>query len=163
MRVSCKASKILLTSGPVVPAAADKSVLLLIQLALCTIFAVYPAIGLAGDCNRIDAVEAYKTTGKAPEGSICETFLGLAKHSGVSCYWEFAFRSNEATRFFHDAWTEVTSCQHGDLNSGSNPVNHPDSYLQRELVTETGTYRVAMKDKGHEKRTLIFLSFENRD
>lgn len=108
-------------------------------------------------------LESYETSGHAPEGSVCETYLGLANQTGISCHWEFMFRSDDATSFYDDIWAEVTYCRNGREASISNPVNHPDSYLQRELFSETGTYRVAVKDKGHTKRTLIFSSFENRN
>ena len=129
-------------------------------LAAAIIVTVLPATAKADACAQIAALERFEATGIAPDGSTCETFLGLANVSGVSCYWKFPFRSDEAIRFSDDMWGLVTSCRKGIPSILIAPINHPDSYYLRELLGERGVYRVAMKDKGAVSRTLIFLSFE---
>ncbi len=133
---------------------------LFVWIAMETALVISPTTTLAGECIRISALESYDATGAAPDGSICETFVGMANSRGVSCHWEFPFRSAEALSVFNDLWAEVTRCKEGSQTPLNAPVNHPDSYLLRELVAAVGTYRVARKDQGHAKRTLVFLSAE---
>ncbi|NVO58249.1 hypothetical protein HW561_20895 [Rhodobacteraceae bacterium B1Z28] len=138
----------------------DNRVSLDFWLALVTIMFVQPTIGLAAECAQISAIESYDDTGVAPYGSVCQPFRGLGNSSGVSCYWEFQFRSNEATSYFDDTWAEVVRCRDGMSSPNDGPVNHPDSYELTELKAGIRVYRVAIKDKGQEKRTLVFLSVE---
>ncbi|WP_170411118.1 hypothetical protein [Ruegeria atlantica] len=129
-------------------------------LSFVAITLVQPAIGLAAECPRIYAVEDYNRTGVAPYGSVCQAFEGLDSSRGVSCYWTFPFRSAEAASYFEDAWAEVVRCREGSSTSDNSPVNHPDSYDLREFNSGNRVYRAAKKDKGNEKRTLVFLSVE---
>ena len=41
-------------------------------------------------------------------------------------------------------------------------VNHPDSYDLKELTVGNDIYRVSVKDKGGEKRTLVFVRLEQK-
>ncbi|MEM6889126.1 MAG: hypothetical protein AAF636_13410 [Pseudomonadota bacterium] len=106
-------------------------------------------------------LESYETTAVVPEGAICETFVGLAGTKGISCFWSFSYRSNNAELFFRDAWLELISCREGSSPSVSDPVNHPDSYNLRELITELGTYRLSKKDKSQQNQTLVVMGFVN--
>ncbi|MEW2919779.1 hypothetical protein AB1A64_22125 [Ruegeria sp. ANG10] len=124
------------------------------------VVATSPEIGFAGVCDRVTALENYNTTGFSPKGAMCEPYVGLANVQGISCRWEFPFRDAEASRAFNDLWTEVARCKDGAQKQHGSSVNHPDSYVQRELITSDGLYRVAQKDKGQINRTLVFLSFE---
>jgi len=136
---------------------------LLKRLAIVTIMAIQPTSGMADACTRISALESYEDTGLAPEGSICETFVGLIYSRGVSCFWEFPFRSTDATSIFNVMWAEVTDCKKIVSSSDDKPVNHPDSYQLKEMIANDGVYRVAIKDKGLENRTLVFLTVEQGD
>lgn len=128
-----------------------------------TVVFVQPTIGLAAECAQISALENYDDTGIAPVGSVCQPFDGLGNSRGVSCYWEFQFRSDEATSYFHDIWAEVARCRDGTPVPIDRQVNHPDSYVLRELDAGIRVYRVAIKDKSQEKRTLVFLSVEHNN
>lgn len=128
---------------------------------LSSLLAIASQQGLAADCLRINEIEDYVASNLAPAGSQCEVFIGLENSVGVSCFWAHPFRSAKADDFFEQTWNEVTSCRQGETSLEQGPVNHPDSYQQRELSTGGGVYRVARKDKGVEQRTLIFLSYEN--
>ena len=86
--------------------------------------------------------------------------MGLAGTKGISCYWALSFRSEDAVLFFRSAWWEVTNGREDISPSDSNPVNHPDRYHLQELVTEKGTYRVALNDKCQPTRTLVRVGFE---
>lgn len=135
---------------------------LLFQLAMAAGFAVCSTTGVAGECDLVTMLQTYETSAAVLDDAICKTFVGLAYTKGVSCYWEFSFRSDEAELFFQQVWQEIGGCRKGSSTSGSNLVNHPDSYHMRELITERGAYRVAMKDKGQLNRTLVVVSFENK-
>lgn len=139
------------------------SVSLCFWLSLVTVMLVHPTIGLAAGCARMSALESYNDTGVAPFGSVCLPFNGLGNSRGVSCYWEFQFRSNEAASYFDDTWAEITRCRDGTPAPNDPHVNHPDSYKLRELDAGIRVYRVAIKDKGQEKRTLVFLSVEHNN
>ncbi|WP_164661390.1 hypothetical protein [Tropicibacter sp. Alg240-R139] len=115
--------------------------------------------GFAEDCHQVEEIENYVTLDVAPKGSLCRRYASLQSYVGVSCFWVHPFRSTDADQFFERIWAQVTNCRQGELFWEQKNVNHPDSYHQRKLVTENGTYRVSKKDKGLEKRTLIFLSF----
>ncbi|WP_108862477.1 hypothetical protein [Ruegeria sp. Alg231-54] len=132
-------------------------------LSLVTVMFVHPTIGLASECAKISALESYDDTGIAPVGSVCQPFDGLGNSNGVSCYWEFQFRSEKATSYFQDTWAEVTRCRDGTPAPNDPHVNHPDSYELRELDAGIRVYRVAIKDKSQEKRTLVFLSVEHNN
>ncbi|WP_319544367.1 hypothetical protein [Ruegeria conchae] len=125
--------------------------------------ATSPETGFAGLCDRVIALENYNTTGFSPKGAMCEPYVGLVNVQGISCRWEFPFRDAEANRAFNDLWTEVTRCKDGTQKRHGSSVNHPDSYVQRELITSDGHYRVAQKDKGQINRSLVFLSLEHRN
>ncbi len=125
------------------------------------VIATSPKPGVAGECGRVFALESYSTTGFAPKGAICETYVGLANVKGVSCRWEFPFRDTQAVRAVDDLWAEVTRCKDGTQTQYDESVNHPDSYVLREFLTSDGLYRVAQKDKGQIKRTLVLLSREH--
>lgn len=133
---------------------------LLLLTLLSSVLATYSQEVIAADCSRVQEVERYLVSDRAPTGSHCERYTGLQSSVGVSCFWEYQFRSVEADEFFERAWFEVTNCRHGEAFLGQKGVNHPDSYQQRKLLTDLGTYRVTRKDKGSENRTLIFLSYE---
>ena len=147
---------------PDLQAAVDRVRSRLFQSILAISFAILPTIGGAGDCRRISELESYRSLEVAPGGSTCEVFAGLDAQTGVSCYWEFPFRSANAESYFNDLWTELTNCRQGIQSINLDRVNHPDSYLQNELIAASGTYRVSMKDKGQKRSTWIFLSFESR-
>ncbi len=130
----------------------------LVLLAGC--FATYSQEVFAEDCRRVDEIESYVTSGFAPTGSQCEKFMGLHSSVGVSCFWAHPFRSADADQFFEHVWMQVTTCRQGEAFFEQRNVNHPDSYQQRKLLTGSGIFRVAKKDKGLDQHTLIFLSFE---
>ncbi len=127
------------------------------------VIATSPTTGFADKCDRVSALENYNTTGVSPNGAMCKTFVGLDNVQGVSCRWEFPFRDSEAIRAFNDLWTEVTLCKEGTWTQDDGSVNHPDSYVLRELFTSEGFFRVAQKDKGQINRTLVFLSLEHHN
>ncbi|WP_298850358.1 hypothetical protein [uncultured Ruegeria sp.] len=127
------------------------------------VMATLPETGFAGVCDRVTALENYNTTGFSPIGAMCKPYVGLANVQGISCRWEFPFRDAEANRAFNDLWTEVTRCKDGTQKQHRSSVNHPDSYVQRKLITSDGVYRVAQKDKGQINLTLVFLSLEHRN
>ncbi len=133
----------------------------LFQITMVALLALCSTPGLADECDRITMLESYETTPVAPEGAICETFVGLARTKGISCFWSFSYRSNNAELFFRDAWLEVISCREGSSPLISDPVNHPDSYNLQELITERGTYRVSKKDKSQQNQTLVVVGFVN--
>lgn len=127
---------------------------------LSSSFAAIAQEGIAGNCSQVEEIESFVTSDVAPTGSQCERFTGLNSAVGVSCFWVRPFRSAEADQLFEQIWADVTGCRNGETSFGQKGVNHPDSYQQRDLLTDNGIYRVAKKDKGQERRTLIFLSFE---
>ncbi|WP_299669865.1 hypothetical protein [uncultured Ruegeria sp.] len=139
----------------------DNGVSLCFWLSLMTTMFFQPTNGLAAECAQISALENYENTGVAPIGSVCQPYDGLGNSRGVSCYWEFQFRSDGATSYFDDTWAEVAGCRNGTPTPNDRPVNHPDSYEIRELNAGIRVYRVTLKDKGQEKRTLVFLSVEH--
>lgn len=108
-------------------------------------------------------LESYETSAVSPDAAICETFLGLAGAKGISCFWSFSYRSDNAELFFRDAWLEVIRCREGISPSNSDPVNHPDSYYLQELITVRGTYRVSKKDKSQKNQTLVVVGFVNHE
>lgn len=113
-----------------------------------------------GQCERVVAVESYASAGIAPAGSACNTFLGLSADTGVSCYWEFSFRNDAAVQLADALWSEITDCRAGTRSEPDLPVNHPDSYDLKELIAGRDVYRVSVKDKGAQNRTLVFIRFE---
>lgn len=127
-----------------------------------TLFLVGVCFGPAAfaSCDRLDALEAYKTTQSPPVGAKCATYLGQSSRSGVSCHWEFAFRDASATSFAAEVDRAVQQCRRGQLHGPDMLVNHPDSYDLREWDTATGIYSVSIKDKGGLNKTLVFLRFE---
>ncbi len=114
----------------------------------------------AGGCERVDVLDTINVTGAAPAGSKCDRFVGLAAREGVSCYWEFEYRDEQAIAFSDGLWAEITRCREGDQSGPDARVNHPDSYDLRELVVGTDVYHVTIKDKGSERRTLVFVRLE---
>ena len=113
-------------------------------------------------CDRLEALEAYKTTQSPPVGAKCAIYLGQSARSGVSCHWEYAFRDPSATRFAAEIEAAVQQCRRGQLRGPDVLVNHPDSYDLREWETVTGIYSVSIKDKGGLNKTLVFLRFESK-
>lgn len=138
-----------------------RSTLIVQAFVLAATFAHADA-GLAGDCKRVDALESYASTGVEPAGFTCETFLGLSAYTGVSCFREFTFRDDTAVRLANVVWTEITDCRAGILSEPDMRVNHPDSYDLKELTVGNDIYRVSVKDKGGEKRTLVFVRLEQK-
>lgn len=114
----------------------------------------------AGQCERVVAVESYASTGTAPAGSACNTFVGLSADTGVSCYWEFSYRNDAAVLLADALWSEITGCRAGIQSEPDQRVNHPDSYDLKELTAGRDVYRVSVKDKGGQNRTLVFVRFE---
>ncbi|MGC3940071.1 hypothetical protein ACOTTU_19875 [Roseobacter sp. EG26] len=129
-------------------------------LALGAFLATHPA--LADACKIPGYLEQYAQAAAAPEGAICTTYLDQQGGTGVSCHWAFPFRDDAATRFSNTVWTEIQTCRDGKALSPDQQVNHPDSYDLREWSSDRKTFRVSVKDKGGENRTLVFVSYEPR-
>lgn len=115
---------------------------------------------LAGGCDPIDKVDEHLSTNATPDGATCATYLSLAGDDGVSCHWEFAFRDDAALEHADALWTAIMQCRDGVVSGPDIQVNHPDSYDLRELRADKGTYRVSVKDKSGQNRTLVFLRLE---
>ena len=126
-------------------------------IVLAGVLGVVP--GALSACAPLPAVEGFATGGTAPEGAICTTYLAQTG-PGVSCHWAFPFRDAAAPAFAEALWQVLTTCRAGEAAGGDLPVNHPDSYALREWVSGGVTYRVTVKDKGAEGRTLVFLRVE---
>lgn len=116
--------------------------------------------GAADGCGRVDSLDRFSKTGAVPVGATCDRFIGLAGREGVSCYWVFAFRDDQAIAFSDGLWAEITQCRAGTESGPDARVNHPDSYDIRELVVGTDVYHVTIKDKGGQGRTLVFARVE---
>ena len=116
----------------------------------------------ASDCAVFDALDTPEAP-EAQESATCATYLTKTAATGVSCHWEFPYRSDVAHRFFETVWANLQTCRPGVLRETGNRVNHPDSYDLREWVAQSGVYAVSKKDKAAAERTLVFLRFEPRD
>ncbi len=137
---------VLRNAGPAIP-----HVVLLLAAQLMA------GVALADDCDLADRIDGASSDSNAPEGAVCTTYLGLSGDSGVSCHWEFAFRGAAAQQHADALWSTITRCRSGTVLGPDLRVNHPDSYDLRELKTGNVTYRVSLKDKAAQNRTLVFL------
>ncbi len=115
--------------------------------------------GEAG-CEQVAALESYALAEIAPRGATCSTFLSQSAKTGVSCYWEFPYRDGSAERMANSLWTILQTCRPGTHLADDRPVNHPDSFQLREWAAGDAVYRVSLKDKAGQRRTLVFLGFE---
>ena len=57
-------------------------------------------------------------------------------------------------------WTILRRCRPGEYLGPDPRVNHPDSFELREWAVGDAIYRVSLKDKAGQRRTLVFLGFE---
>lgn len=116
--------------------------------------------GRADSCEQLAALESYGLAGTAPDGATCSTFLGQSGKTGVSCYWVFAYRDASAERMANSLWAALKDCRPGTHLAPDRPVNHPDSFALREWSARDAVYRVSLKDKAGQRRTLVFLGLE---
>lgn len=116
--------------------------------------------GQMDGCEQIATLESYATLEIAPPGATCSTFLGQSANTGVSCYWEFPYRDGSAEQLAHSLWSVLKTCRPGTHLASDWPVNHPDSFELRQWSAGNAIYRVSLKDKAGQNRTLVFLGYE---
>ncbi len=116
--------------------------------------------GQMDSCEPIASLESYTLAKSSPRGATCATYLGQSSEIGVSCYWEFPYRNASAEQMANSLWTTLQKCRPGRPLASDQSVNHPDSFQLREWTTGNATYRVSLKDKAGQQRTLVFLGFE---
>lgn len=118
---------------------------------------VFAHAALAADCSVLDALDNFPTTGVAPKGTTCVTYLTERSEIGVSCHWAHAFRDVSATTFANRLWSQIKSCRPGAPLGPDTRVNHPDSYELLQWADGRAVYSVSIKDKGALDRTLVFV------
>ena len=119
-----------------------------------------PAGAWAADCQMLEDLTSYEATTQVPEGATCAPYLTLTGQGAVSCHWAFGFRDTAAKTWAETLWATLTTCHAGAPLAPDLRVNHPDSYDLREWVVGQDVYRVSVKDKSGQDRTLVFLRFE---
>ena len=112
----------------------------------------------APNCAQISAIDKYPGSESALVGATCSAFLSQARATGVSCFWAFPYRNQLALQNADQIWEDLVQCRDGASLEPDTPVNHPDSYYLREWATDKAVYRVSVKDKAGQSRTLVFLS-----
>lgn len=128
----------------------------------CTLLAAAPwaVAGQIDSCKPIASLEAYTLAKSSPRGATCATYVSQSSEIGVSCYWEFPYRNASAEQMANSLWSTLQKCRPGRPLGPDQSVNHPDSFHLREWTTGNATYRISLKDKAGQRRTLVFLSFE---
>lgn len=129
-------------------------------ISIAALFALAVPVVASAPCDLIDQVSGNSAAQPTPVDATCSAYLGVDATTGVSCYWAFGFRDASAMAFAETLWASVTACRPGRAGAEDRPVNHPDSFALRIWETERGRYRVSVKDKGAQNRTLVFLGFE---
>lgn len=88
----------------------------------------------------------------------CSASKGLSGAQSFHCAWGFEFRDAAARSVAQDMVHQVRHCLGGVNAAGlQNPVNHPDTFDQMILTAPKLEITVAVKDKGAQNRTLVFL------
>ncbi|WP_136660807.1 hypothetical protein [Nitratireductor sp. XY-223] len=126
----------------------------------CAFLAMASWADAGQSCEQFAALESYTSAEIAPRGATCGTFLSQSAKTGVSCYWAFPYRDGSAERMADSLWALLQNCRPGTQLAPDWPVNHPDSFQLREWSAEGAIYRVSLKDKAGQQRTLVFLAFE---
>jgi len=126
------------------------------------LFLSLPGTSSAGECKTIDALDSFATSGAAPPGAECSTYLTSSSETGASCYWVHSYRSATAEAQASELWDMLRDCRIGHSLSDDAQVNHPDSYDLREWANDREVYAISVKDKGAQNRTLVFIRIEPR-
>ncbi len=93
-----------------------------------------------------------------PGAESCQRSLQLGGAHSLHCAWAFPYRSAAATEAFATLDTRLRSCLSArPAKSARQPVNHPDSFHQREYDTVKTSLSLALKDKAALNRTYLFL------
>ncbi|WP_170476542.1 hypothetical protein [Ruegeria arenilitoris] len=115
---------------------------------------------LAGECDVVDFLDQFTTSGTFPAGAECSAFTTSLATTGTSCFWSHPYRSTLALDHASELWATLTKCRVGRQMGQDDQVNHPDSYNLKEWVHEEDVYAVSVKDKGGQNRTFVFLRVE---
>ena len=96
-------------------------------------------------------------TSAFPDADACEV-VRTTSDPLLWCSWSFGYRADAANARFESLHASVASCLGPDAASRTDPtVNHPDSYSLHEFDAGDVTVAVSIKDKGAQKKTLVFL------
>ena len=87
----------------------------------------------------------------------CSIVRELGGVRSIYCFWEFAYRSEEAKASFDALVAQVAKCRGEPIQSDA-PVNHPDSY---QLFTFSRGASVGFKDKVSLEESHVILRVES--
>lgn len=88
----------------------------------------------------------------------CGVTLNQSGSSTHYCYWRYAYRHSSATNNFQTLDHDVRDCTEGRATRWQDSgVNHPDTHLQVQYVSDDFTLNMSLKDKTNLKQTLLFV------
>jgi hypothetical protein len=88
----------------------------------------------------------------------CRDVRTLGGQLVYNCFWEFPFRSAEATEHYEALNGAIRDCFGNRLVPTEDlGVNHPDTYSQWIYDLEGTAIRASIKDKSALDKTLVFL------
>ena len=108
----------------------------------------------------IDALDTLQATGLSQIDAECTTYLTATSETGVSCHWEYPYRSVSALQKATTLWETLSQCRDGKARAPDTQVNHPDSYDLQALEHGNTVYTISVKDKAALNLTLVFLRRE---
>ncbi|MEM7075357.1 MAG: hypothetical protein AAF484_09750 [Pseudomonadota bacterium] len=104
----------------------------------------------AQTCGWVEALVSGQVSPDMAEGAVCTT------EDQIVCRWDFAYRATAAGALF-DTLSETLSACLDPADAPAAPVNHPDSYAQRQYRAAQTAVSVALKDKAGLDKSFVFL------
>ena len=93
-----------------------------------------------------------------PGAPACDLAQGLGGAREYHCAWAFEYRAPKAADLFNTYDADIRACLINPQKAKADAeVNHPDSYVLYQYLTDGITIAISLKDKAALQETYVFL------